>query len=1166
MKQTFIFFLFSFLFFTSQHCKAQSPSWSVGLQYNYSSGANSVIQTKDGGYLVGGNGEAMIQQILAANVAKLDSEGNMQWAFQPGFYCNAINNAHDGGYVVVGNTSPYETTGGYDVYVSKLDSMGNGQWLETIGGIRDDAGYSIIATKDGGYAVTGYTASFFLNDTNVYVIKLNSGGNLQWSKTIGGTNPIGEDIGYAITQTKDGGYAITGSTTSFGAGGEDVYVIKLDSSGNLQWTKTIGGAKNDWGNSIIQCKDGGYAITGVTYSFADSVNGDVYIIKLDSLGILQWTKTLGGTGTDIGQTIAQGSDKGYAITGTTNSYGGGATITYYIKLDSLGIVTQTRTFGVPTGATINYAMQTKTGGFAAVGNIPLSFSEYLVMALDSSGSNCSARGSGGIISGGGTAGSGGIVTTSDSGRVEKNGFIYTQVYGQGETYVCSKNSGGLLVIPTVTNTSCKNYPDGSISLAVSGGYTPYTYTWSPNVSTVSSATGLSPGTYIVTVKDSLNDSVTMVMPLYYSSNVYINCYVTNQTCNGSTGSITIASISGTPPFSYAWSNGGTSSSDSNLTAGIYRVTVTDSCGGSITDTFQVSMVTDLRDSIISVTNVSCYNDSNGAATIGVKGSSTPFTYLWSNGNTTATATGLKPGTYSVTVTDSCGGSATASVTITMPAPWQINISSITNVSCFGGNNGSATSNLTVPLVANYTFEPAVQHFKVPPGVTTITVSIAGAQGGGGALGGPGASFTGTATVIPGDILSVAVGQQGGGYGFGGGGGASWVYDSNVVLYNPIGTLGLIAIAGGGGGAGSESSTGFHHWAYFGGPGGTDLVTNATNFGTAGHGASGTGGNGGNTYYGAGGAGWLSNGQSAYHDAGGMDEAHHFSSVQNGIGGFGGGGTGWGKCMMGCTFGGGGGGGYNGGGAGLGGCGGGSYFVNTLPIVQDNQDGNGFVRISYVITGYDSTFTYKWSNGETTYTAIGLSAGTYTLTVSNGNGCSATTSVIITQPASAISIKPDSVSDNGSCNGAAWVAVSGGTPGYNYLWTGGNTTDSIGNECHGYYCCVVTDAGGCKDSVCVNIVLYTGINSVKGESSEVTVYPNPSTGIFTFTLSHPELVSRSQTIEAYNVLGEKIYSSNYSLCTNHYSLNLSNQPNGIYFYRVIATDGRVIGEGKLVIEK
>jgi len=141
-------------------------------------------------------------------------------------------------------------------------------------------GRSLIQTSDGGYAIAGATISFGAGGVDVYVVKLDAKGNLQWTKTIGGEN---EDWGYSLIQTSDGGYAIAGATKSFGAGWDDVYVVKLDANGNLQWTKTIGGKNDDEGFSLIQTADGGYAIAGYTRSFGAG-NGDVYVVKLDKNG------------------------------------------------------------------------------------------------------------------------------------------------------------------------------------------------------------------------------------------------------------------------------------------------------------------------------------------------------------------------------------------------------------------------------------------------------------------------------------------------------------------------------------------------------------------------------------------------------------------------------------------------------------------------------------------------------------------------------------------------------------------------------------------------------------------------------------------------------------------------------------------------------------------
>jgi hypothetical protein len=246
----------------------------------------------------------------------------------------------DGGYVIAGATRSFGA-GDWDVYVVKLDANGNLQWTKTIGGPETEEGNPLIQTSDGGYVIAGATNSSGAGYVDFYVVKLDADGNLQWTKTIGGPD---FDVGNSLIQTSDGGYAIAGSTQSFSAGGQDVYVVKLDAHGNLQWTKTIGGKKEDGGNSLIQTFDGGYAIAGYTNSFGAGY-ADVYVVKLDAKGNLQWTKTIGGTKDDRGASLIQTSDGGYAIASYTTSFGAGGGDVYVVKLDANGNLQWTKTIG-----------------------------------------------------------------------------------------------------------------------------------------------------------------------------------------------------------------------------------------------------------------------------------------------------------------------------------------------------------------------------------------------------------------------------------------------------------------------------------------------------------------------------------------------------------------------------------------------------------------------------------------------------------------------------------------------------------------------------------------------------------------------------------------------------------------------------------------------------
>jgi len=313
---------------SSHFCKAiGGEKFDVGV---------SLIQTSDGGYAIAGITTSFGAGRGDAYVVKLDANGNLQWTKTIGGesddWGRSLIQTSDGGYVIAGNTNSFGT-GDEAIYVVKLDVNGNLQWTKTIGGKKGEEGASLIQTSDGGYAIAGSTASFGAGQLDVYVVKLDANGNLQWTKTIGG--PASE-AGSSLIQTSDGGYAIAGLTESFGAGNGDVYVVKLDANGNLQWTKTIGGPASDVGNSLIQTSDGGYAIAGATNSFGAG-RYDVYVVKLDANGNLQWTKTIGGENDDRGFSLIQTSDGGYTIAGSTQSFGAGKKEdVYVIKLDKNG--------------------------------------------------------------------------------------------------------------------------------------------------------------------------------------------------------------------------------------------------------------------------------------------------------------------------------------------------------------------------------------------------------------------------------------------------------------------------------------------------------------------------------------------------------------------------------------------------------------------------------------------------------------------------------------------------------------------------------------------------------------------------------------------------------------------------------------------------------------
>jgi len=267
------------------------------------------------------------------------------------------------------------------------------RWERKYGGLNTDEGQSVQQTTDGGYIVTGITMSYGAGFEDVYLIKVNSSGDTLWTKTFGGTN---YEEGHSVEQTTDGGYIISGWTFSFGAGECDVYLIKTNASGDTLWTRTYGGADGDMGYSVQQTSDGGYIIAGYTYSYGAG-NCDVYLIKTNASGDTLWTRTYGDTSADFSRSVQQTSDGGYVVVGRTDSFGNGIQV-YLIKTNASGDTLWTRTYGGTNVDVAGSVQQTSDGGYIITGTT-VSFTgnlnEVYLIKTDSSGDTLWTRTYGG---------------------------------------------------------------------------------------------------------------------------------------------------------------------------------------------------------------------------------------------------------------------------------------------------------------------------------------------------------------------------------------------------------------------------------------------------------------------------------------------------------------------------------------------------------------------------------------------------------------------------------------------------------------------------------------------------------------------------------------------------------------------------------------------------
>jgi len=260
-----------------------------GQSYTYSFG--SVIEMNDGGFMLVWEKAPTTEHNFY--VIRTNCYGDSLWTSTIDYSMNnygiSLSNSDDGSCIIVGRADfpPSE----YDVYITKIDSLGEVIWTTVYGGMGTNEAWFIDTTFDGNYIITGKTSLYYSVLFDVYLLKINDDGDTLWTRKIGGEDE--SDVGRCVRPTNDGGYIITGWTYSYGIGTPDssnVYLIKTDSEGYVEWERTYGGPGEDKGYSVSQTDDGGYIIAGV---YDQGPHTDVYLIKTDSLGNVDWIREPG---------------------------------------------------------------------------------------------------------------------------------------------------------------------------------------------------------------------------------------------------------------------------------------------------------------------------------------------------------------------------------------------------------------------------------------------------------------------------------------------------------------------------------------------------------------------------------------------------------------------------------------------------------------------------------------------------------------------------------------------------------------------------------------------------------------------------------------------------------------------------------------------------------
>ena len=364
-----------------------------GTDYDY---GYSIAATADGGYIVSGTTWNFGAGNADCFILRLDSQGVLQWARTYGGgdydYAEDITPTSDGGYAIAGRMASFAVN--YDFILIKTNSVGAFQWASRFWGGNYEYLYSVTQTTDGGFALAGETTTYGAGAYDILVVKTDATGAFSWARTFGGLNYDRVNSEGSITRTADGGVAVTGCTENFGAGGFDVMAVKLSAAGNVEWVRTLGGPANERGYTIIQTTDAGFALTGYTASYGAG-SADVLVVKMDSLGRAEWARAIGGDSSDYGYSLVQAPDGGYVIAGSTNSFGAGGGDFLAVRLSSSGDLEWARTFGGPSGDGAASITTATDGGYVLAGRTSSygqGNGDIMVIKLDANGnySDCVA--------------------------------------------------------------------------------------------------------------------------------------------------------------------------------------------------------------------------------------------------------------------------------------------------------------------------------------------------------------------------------------------------------------------------------------------------------------------------------------------------------------------------------------------------------------------------------------------------------------------------------------------------------------------------------------------------------------------------------------------------------------------------------------------------------
>lgn len=774
--------------------------WEKTYGTEYQDEFKKIILANDGGYLIAGyrsgvsagtNSQAITSDFW---VIKINESGDLVWERNFGeSRSESIVDvvATNDGYLLLGNSdSPNFASAGYrgqiDPILLKINNSGQELWTRRWGGAQNDFATGLHILNNGRIVVSGYADSKYNNHhgaTDGWLTYLNSNGQLIWSRFFGGqlddqlhavSGGPGDQIyaaGFSYSRDQD----LMGNT-----GRKDAWIIKVNPSGNLLWSKNYGGDGHDGFNKILVKHDSIYA-AGYNWSFNETTLPsmglkDFWLVNIDANGNTNWESTYGGNLSEEIFAFDFTEDNGLLLAGSTQTKFNGMVAQnngledfFLVRLEGSGPAE----FGVnlgddrticngtsinltanisncpsctinwedgsespvrsvtPTTTTTYSITITNADGMSISDEVTIFVSTSPTLSINLTGENLCA---------------GDPVTLStitqncqncsyqwNDGNVQSERTLIVEddiTYTLTITNADGCSTSGSIAVPvqevinftgTVSPVTCQGFNDGAITINNNSGNT-INFAWD-NGAVGQNLNNLSAGVYTVTAgaigfcAEVATYEITEPDELNLSANfTTVSCF------NQNNGSISTSTTGGMPPYSFIWSNGAVSASLNNLSAGEYVVTITDDNGCSLTDAFEITQPDAIQISSAR-TRISCNGASDGGISITPFGGAGNYTYDWSNGNTTNELTNIPAGSYLVAVTDEDGCSTTASFLLEEPLELDFNINAIPATA---GNNGSI---LAVPTGGTPPYQlvwdtgsTSFQIINLTNGAYTVTVT------------------------------------------------------------------------------------------------------------------------------------------------------------------------------------------------------------------------------------------------------------------------------------------------------------------------------------------------------------------------------------------------------------------------------------------------------------